>query len=137
MKTAKPKDVSWAAEQSALPAEVIRELALDLGRARSVLGISWSLQRQEYGEQTYWMITTLGAMLGHIGLPGSGVAYGYGCIHNMGFGGRRIPNYKLGTFGVEIGERPAMGKKKFIPVARHVDMLNNPGATHHYKRSKR
>ena len=126
------KDVSWAAEQSALPAEVIRELALDLGRARSVLGISWSLQRQEYGEQTYWMITTLGAMLGHIGLPGSGVAYGYGCIHNMGFGGRRIPNYKLGTFGVEIGERPAMGKKKFIPVARHVDMLNNPGATHHY-----
>ena len=92
------KDVSWAAEQSALPAEVIRELALDLGRARSVLGISWSLQRQEYGEQTYWMITTLGAMLGHIGLPGSGVAYGYGCIHNMGFGGRRIPNYKLGTF---------------------------------------
>ena len=123
-----PKDAVWASAISEIPAEDIRELALCLGRERSVLGISWSLQRQEFGEQPYWMITTLGAMLGHMGVPGAGVGYGYGCIHNMGFGGRRIPNYKMGSLGLEIGERAAPNSA-FIPVARHTDMLNNPGGT--------
>ena len=126
-----PKDADWASSLSEIPAADIRALALRLGRERSVLGISWSLQRQEFGEQPYWMITTLGAMLGHIGIPGAGIGYGYGCIHNMGFGGRRIPNYKMGALGVEIGERSAPANA-FIPVARHADMLNNPGGTVSY-----
>ncbi len=126
-----PKDAAWASALSEIPAEHIRELALSLGRERSVLGISWSLQRQEFGEQPYWMITTLGAMLGHIGIPGAGIGYGYGCIHNMGFGGRRIPNYKMGSLGMEIGERSAPANA-YIPVARHADMLNSPGETFHY-----
>ncbi len=100
-----PKDADWAAALSEIPADTIRQLARELACARSLVGISWSLQRQQYGEQSWWMITTLGAMLGHIGLPGGGIGYGYGCIHNMGFGGRRIPTYKMGAFGLEIGER--------------------------------
>ena len=126
-----PKDADWASTLSEIPAADIRELAMRLGRERSVLGISWSLQRQMFGEQQYWMITTLGAMLGHIGLPGAGIGYGYGCIHNMGFGGRRIPNYKMGALGMEIGERSAP-TDAFIPVARHADMLNNPGESFQY-----
>lgn len=126
-----PKDAEWAASLSEISAETIRELARELAQDRSLVGISWSLQRQEYGEQTWWMITALGAMLGHIGLPGGGIGYGYGCIHNMGFGGRKIPNYRMGALGLEIGER---GKPRnvFIPVARHADMLNNPGASYDY-----
>ena len=130
-KDGRPKDAEWASAISEIPAEDIRALAMDLGRESSVLGISWSLQRQEFGEQNYWMITTLGAMLGHIGIPGAGIGYGYGFIHNMGFGGRRIPNYKMGALGLEVGERVAPANA-FIPVARHVDMLNNPGASHTY-----
>jgi biotin/methionine sulfoxide reductase len=65
-----PKDADWASRLSEIPAEQIRELARQLVRERSVLGISWSLQRQCFGEQTYWMISLLGAMLGHMGLPG-------------------------------------------------------------------
>ena len=126
-----PKDADWASSLSEIPATDIRELAQRLGRERSVLGISWSLQRQVFGEQPYWMITTLGAMLGHMGVPGAGIGYGYGCIHNMGFGGRRIPNYKMGSLGLEIGERSAPSNA-FIPVARHADMLNQAGKTFRY-----
>ena len=126
-----PKDTAWASAISEIPAGDIRELALTLGREPSVLGISWSLQRQEFGEQPYWMITTLASMLGHIGVPGAGIGYGYGCIHNFGFGGRRVPNYRMGALGQEIGERTAPANH-FIPVARHADMLNNPGTQFDY-----
>ncbi|WOH38851.1 molybdopterin-dependent oxidoreductase [Thalassotalea fonticola] len=127
-----PKDAAWAANICDISEQDIIDLAIELGNAPSVLSISWSLQRQEFGEQTYWMFTTLAAMLGHIGKVGAGVGYGYGCIHNMGFGGRKVPTYKMGAFGMEIGERPALGDKKFIPVARHTDMLNNPGGKYQY-----
>jgi biotin/methionine sulfoxide reductase len=126
-----PKDAAWAEGLSEISAETIRQLARELATDRSLIGISWSLQRQEYGEQTWWMITTLGAMLGHIGLPGGGIGYGYGCIHNMGFGGRKIPNYRMGSFGLEPGERAAPDNA-YIPVARHADMLNNPGVPYQY-----
>jgi biotin/methionine sulfoxide reductase len=119
-----PKDADWAESQSGIPAEDIRAMARDLASERSVLGISWSLQRQRFGEQPYWMITTLGAMLGDIGKPGGGVAYGYGCIHNMGFLGRKLPPFKLGK--LPQGDNPV---KSHIPVARISDMLLNPGET--------
>jgi len=121
------KDASWAADITGVPQDTIEDITRRLAGARSVLGISWSLQRQLYGEQTYWMITTLGAMLGHIGQPGGGVAYGYGCIHNMGFGGRRLPPYSMGAF--PQGKNPV---ERFIPVARIADMLNNPGGKLNY-----
>lgn len=125
------KDAQWAEQLSEVPAATIRQLARELARERSLVGISWSLQRQEYGEQSWWMVTTLGAMLGYVGLPGGGIGYGFGCIHNMGFGGRKIPTYRMGAFGLEIGERSAPGGA-FIPVARIADMLNNPGASYDY-----
>jgi biotin/methionine sulfoxide reductase len=126
-----PKDATWASQLSEIPAKTIREIARQLAADPSLLGISWSLQRQEYGEQTWWMFTTLGAMLGDIGLPGRGLGYGYGCVHNMGFGGRRIPNFKLGALGLELGEK-SPPVNAFIPVARHADMLNNPGIQYRY-----
>ncbi|MCW8926158.1 MAG: molybdopterin-dependent oxidoreductase, partial [Xanthomonadales bacterium] len=120
----RPKDAEWAENLSDIPAVDIRQMARDLASRRSVLGISWSLQRQRFGEQPYWMITTLGAMLGDIGKPGGGVAYGYGCIHNMGFLGRKLPPFKLGK--LPQGKNPVA---THIPVARISDMLLNPGET--------
>jgi len=117
-----PKDADWAEPLSDIPADEIRQMARDLAVDRSVLGISWSLQRQQHGEQPYWMITVLGAMLGDIGKPGGGVAYGYGCIHNMGFLGRKLPAYSTGKFSQ--GENPVSAS---IPVARISDMLLGPG----------
>ena len=40
-----------------------------------MLAGGFSLQRQHYGEQRHWMLVTLAAMLGQIGLPGSGFGF--------------------------------------------------------------
>ncbi len=126
-----PKSAQWASELSGIPADTIVDLARAASNAPSLISVSWSLQRQVYGEQTWWMVTVLGAMLGFIGSPGAGLGYGYGCIHNMGFGGRKIPNFRIGSFGEEVGERMAAAHK-FIPVARIADMLESPGAPFDY-----
>ena len=93
----------------------------------TLLSISWSLQRTEHGEQPYWMISTLAAMLGNIGLPGQGVGYGYGCLHNFGFAGRHSLPFKVGEF--PQGENPV---DNFIPVARVADMLLSPGGQYRF-----
>ena len=47
---------------------------------RTLINVTWSLQRAEHGEQPPWMGLTLAAMLGQIGLPGGGFGHGYGSI---------------------------------------------------------
>jgi biotin/methionine sulfoxide reductase len=39
---------------------------------RTLVSIGWSLQRAHHGEQPFWALVTLAAMLGRIGLPGGG-----------------------------------------------------------------
>jgi len=117
-----PKDADWAATISEIPADNIRDLARRMAAGRTLIGISWSLQRAEHGEQTYWMATLLSAVLGQVGLPGGGVAYGYGSVHNIGFSGRRLPDYKVAA--IDQGRNLI---ETFIPVARISDMLLHPG----------
>lgn len=121
------KTADWAEKISGIPADSIRTTARDLVRQRSIVAVSWSLQRSEHGEQSYWMATLLAALAGHIGLPGGGIAYGYGSVHNIGFSGRYLPNYKMGK--LEQGCNPV---KSFIPVARIADMLLKPGECFNY-----
>ena len=122
-----PKHADWAAGISGIAAGEIRTLARRMARARTLLGISWSLQRAEHGEQGYWMITLLAAMLGQIGLPGGGVAYGYGSVHNIGFAGRRQPTFRTGAMAQ--GKPPL---NRYIPVSRITEMLENPGSAFDY-----
>lgn len=63
------KDARWAAQLAEVPAEKIEETAKQMAAERCLIGISWSLQRSEFGEQSYWMATLLSAMLGYVGLP--------------------------------------------------------------------
>lgn len=122
-----PKDALWAEGLSEIPAEHIRSLAREMASRRTLLGISWSLQRAEHGEQSYWMITLLAAMLGQFGLRGGGVAYGYGSVHNIGFAGRRQP-----PFAVAAMDQGAPPINRYIPVSRIVEMLENPGSEYDY-----
>ena len=117
-----PKDCRWAAALTDLDAQRIRALAQDMARQRTLIGVSWSLQRSEHGEQTYWLATVLGALLGAHGRPGGGVAYGYGSVHNVGFCGRRLPNFAVPA--LPQGVNPV---KERIPVARVADILLHPG----------
>jgi len=115
------KDAAWAAEISDLDAETIRTLARRMAAGRTMLAASWALQRGDHGEQPYWMLITLAAILGQIGLPGGGFGFGYGAVANIGSTDPKIPGPHLSS-----GQNPL---DRFIPVSRIADMLLNPGGT--------
>ncbi len=120
----RPKDADWAAAVSGLDPEAIRSLARDMAATRSLVSVSWSVQRADHGEQPYWMAVVLAAMLGQIGLPGGGFAAGLSAMHGVG-----NPAPQLDWAALPQG---ANGVRDFIPVARISDMLLNPGAPFDY-----
>ena len=63
-------------------------------------------------------------MLGQIGLPGTGIGFGYSAVNSIGGAFRSIP-------GASLPQR-RNPVKDFIPVARISDMLLNPGRTFTY-----
>jgi len=85
---------------------------------------SHSLQRSEHGEQPIWMAMVLAAMLGQIGLPGGGYNYALGAIGHYGRRFNAVPVIPL--------PQGRNGVRAFIPVARIVDMLLDPGRTVDY-----
>jgi biotin/methionine sulfoxide reductase len=119
-----PKDADWAAVITGLPAATIRELARQMARSRTLITMSWSLQRADHGEQTWWAAVTLAAVLGQIGLPGGGVGFGYGAVNGIGAGGTGLylPTLAQGKNAVQA----------FIPVARITEMLEHPGQPFDY-----
>jgi biotin/methionine sulfoxide reductase len=119
-----PKTPQWAAEITGVPAATISQLARDAASCRTMLNLAWSLQRQTHGEQPFWALVTLAAMLGQIGKPGGGFGLGYGATNLMGSPRLRVsgPTFSQGENAV----------KKFIPVARIADMLLHPGAPFTY-----
>jgi biotin/methionine sulfoxide reductase len=119
-----PKTAEWAAAISKLPAAQIRNLARRMAGSRTLVTVSWSLQRADHGEQPFWMAMALAAMLGQIGLPGGGVGFGYGAIHGIG---HAVADVKWAS--VPQGANPV---RTFIPVSRIADMLLSPGATIDY-----
>lgn len=118
------KTAQWAADLSDLPADDIRRLARRMVNTRTMISINWALTRQQYGEQPFWAGTALAAMIGQIGLPGGGIAYGYGAANSVGLETRDV-KYKA----FPQGKNPVTD---FIPVARISDMLLNPGAVFEY-----
>ncbi|MBV9828735.1 MAG: molybdopterin guanine dinucleotide-containing S/N-oxide reductase [Alphaproteobacteria bacterium] len=119
-----PKTPRWAEAICGVAAARIEALAQEMASRRTMINIAYALQRASHGEQPFWMLVTLAAMLGQIGLPGGGFGVGYGAMNMMGsphprFAGPTLPQ---GPNGV----------KDFIPVARIADMLLNPGAAFTY-----
>lgn len=119
-----PKDAAWAAALTEIPADTIRNLARRMAAVRTMITVSWSIQRGDHGEQPYWAALTLAAMLGQIGLPGGGVGFGYGATGGAGNPVVRLPQPKMPTGGNPV--------KTVVPVARFADMLLNPGATYDF-----
>src|SRR5439155_27102577 len=72
-----PKDPDWAARIAGVDATTIRDLALLMAAHRTLVTVSWALQRTRYGEQPVWMGIALAALLGQIGVPGCGCGHGY------------------------------------------------------------
>mgnify|MGYP001239093802 CR=1 FL=1 len=119
------KTAEWAAAITGLEADAIRQLALRLAETRSMITVSWSLQRAQHGEQPYWAAVGLACVLGQLGLPGGGVGFGYGSLGGMGA-------------AIPLSRSPSMPQlqkpiQSFIPVARITDLLLNPGGTFDYE----
>ena len=114
------KSADWAAGITEIDGETIRGLARRMASTRTMISASWSVQRAHHGEQPYWALVVLAAMLGQIGLPGGGFGFGYGA--NAGSGSPRAP------IPVPWLPKGQNGVKTTIPVARVTDMLLNPGA---------
>ncbi len=119
-----PKTPEWASALSGVPAEQIRTLGRRMAAGRTMLTVTWSLQRVRYGEQAPWMGVTLAAMLGQIGLPGGGFGHGYGSMNEPGLA--PVP-YPLPT--LFQGSNPV---SDFIPVAAIADLLLRPGEEFDY-----
>ena len=115
------KDAEWASHITQIPRRTIVDLARQMATVRTMIAVSWSVQRADHGEQPYWMAIALAAMLGQIGLPGGGFGFGYGATGGIGSPQPRLPLPQLPT-----GVNPV---KAFIPVARFNDMLLNAGGS--------
>lgn len=113
------KDADWAASLTELSADTIRALARRMARSKTMISVSWSLTRQDHGEQPFWMAITLAAMLGQIGTPGGGFAFGFSAMDSIG------ANHPL----LQGGSLPqgSNAVSDFIPVARITDLLCGPG----------
>lgn len=118
------KDADWAAPICGLAPENLRALARDMVKGRTLITVSHSLQRAEFGEQPVWAAVALAAMVGQIGLPGGGFHYALGA---MGHTGRSAVAVDIPT--LHQGTNTA---QSFIPVARISDMLLNPGGAYEY-----
>jgi biotin/methionine sulfoxide reductase len=123
------KNALWAEEISEIPACEITALARKMAAKRTMISVSWSLTRQDHGEQPYWAAITLAAMLGTIGLPGGGVGFGYCASNNIG------DNYNvMRAKSLPQGDNPVAD---FIPVARITELLENPGQPFDYNGERR
>jgi len=120
----RPKSAEWAAPITGIDAARIRALARDLAATRSMINAAWSLQRAEHGEQPYWLVVVVAAMLGQIGLPGGGFGVGYGAVNMIG---SAVPKFSGPTLSQGRNAVAA-----FIPVARLSDMLLHPGEPFQY-----
>ncbi|MFW5678741.1 MAG: trimethylamine-N-oxide reductase TorA [Pseudomonadota bacterium] len=126
-----PKSAEWAAAICDVPAEKIHELARRFADSRTMLASGWAIQRQHHGEQSHWMLVTLASMLGQIGLPGGGfgLSYHYANGGSPGAESPVIPGITDGGRSVEGAAWLTESGAATIPVARIVDMLENPGGT--------
>ena len=123
------KDAGWAASRCDIGAEEIRALARRMATRRTMITLSYSLQRADWGEQPIWMGIALAAMLGQIGLPGGGFGIGYGAMGSIG-----SEKIAAGPRSVPTGIDPT---GSFIPVARIADMLLEPGGEYEFNGARR
>jgi biotin/methionine sulfoxide reductase len=119
-----PKSAAWAAGITGIPTQRIHDLANALCGVRSYITSAFAVQRAHRGEQPYWMLIALSAILGQIGLPGGGFGFGHGSMN--GVGNPRVPTPAP---EMDTGGNPA---RLVIPVARLTEMLESPGAPYRF-----
>jgi trimethylamine-N-oxide reductase (cytochrome c) len=125
-----PKNPAWAEKICGVPRGTIAALARDMAKTRTMLMGGWAIQRQDHGEQPPWMLITLAAMLGQIGLPGGGFGFSY---HASSGGAPTTVGPVLAGIPNQTDAKRALPTRwhgnasHAVPISRFVDMLRNPG----------
>ena len=119
-----PKTPEWASEICDIPAQTIRDLAERIAGTKTMIALSWSMQRSDHGEVTLWAGLALACLLGQIGQPGLGFGFGYGSVETVG-----RPRKLINWPSLPQGTNPVRAS---IPVARVTEMLENPGGAYTY-----
>ncbi len=118
------KSPAWAAAICDIPVSTIEDLAATLVGKRSMITMTWGMQRADHGEQSIWSGLALAAVLGQIGQPGTGFGFGYGSVAAVGRAVRWIPWPSLPKAQNAIDD--------WIPTARIADALLHPGELYAY-----
>lgn len=126
-----PKTAEWAAELSGVPADEIRSLARKLASERSIVGLSYALQRARFGEHAYGAAWALACALGHLGLPGGGLLMG------TGVGKSHTQQRRMLPFTVASVPQPGNPIREAVPVARITELLEHPGGRYRYNGAER
>ncbi|MGL6236457.1 MAG: molybdopterin-dependent oxidoreductase [Segniliparus sp.] len=124
----RPKTPGWAETISGVPSGEIALLAREMARKRTLVAVSWSLQRTKHGEQAPWAGMALAAMLGQVGLPGGGFVHGLGATNGIG-----VPKAPFAMPRFPQGRNPV---RSFIPVAAVAELLLRPGEELDYDGSR-
>ncbi|MCZ4335668.1 molybdopterin guanine dinucleotide-containing S/N-oxide reductase [Aeromonas hydrophila] len=130
------KSAAWAEGICGVSAKQMELLAGIFSQHRTMLMAGWGIQRQQYGEQKHWMLVTLAAMLGQIGLPGGGFGFSY---HYSNGGNPTRDAGVLPAISAQIAGHSSAGNDWAVsgalnsfPVARIVEALENPGQTYQH-----
>ncbi|WP_318523287.1 molybdopterin guanine dinucleotide-containing S/N-oxide reductase [Photobacterium leiognathi] len=130
------KTPQWASAICGVPAKQLTILANIFSKNRTMLMAGWGIQRQQYGEQRHWMLVTLAAMLGQIGLPGGGFGFSY--HYSNGGNPTRdagvLPAISAAIDGASSAgnDWAVSGAMNSFPVARIVEALENPGQAYQH-----
>lgn len=125
------KNIQWASKICGVSVEKIAELCKKLVKDNSIIIAGRALQRQDHGEQAFWAVTVLSAMLGHIGKEGGGFEFGLGYYSN-GAKTMLAPSLKgISPIPSEKYTKPdspwVKNQNYTIPSSRSIDALLEPG----------
>ncbi|MBR8463276.1 molybdopterin-dependent oxidoreductase [Campylobacter sp. faydin G-24] len=126
------KDTAWAAKICGISSDEIEKFAKALAAEPTMILIGRALQRADHGEQPFWALVALNAMLGYVGLEGLGFEFSLG-YSASGATDKIAPVLKgLSTRVSEkyenVGSAPWRTAKNItIPSSRSIEALENPG----------
>ncbi|PAF43081.1 molybdopterin-dependent oxidoreductase [Helicobacter sp. 11S03491-1] len=128
------KDVAWASKICGIQAKTIQSLAEKFVKEPTLIIAGRALQRQDHGEQAFWMIAVLTAMLGHIGKLGCGFEFSLS-YYSQGGTDKIAPSLKgMSTNVAEVYNKkypnaPWLKHQNItIPSSRSIQALQFPGS---------
>ena len=135
------KDAAWASKICGLSEDAIAKFATALAKEPTTILIGRGLQRADHGEQPFWGLVALNAMLGHIGKEGLGFEFslGYG---SAGATDKVAPVLKGLSTRIDEKYENIDGapwkttKNVTIPSSRSIEALEHPGKEIDYDGTK-